>query len=205
MTKLDKILALACLVMAGLGAYGLYREHVAEILLDQQTKAAKTAISAIQTAQNEKNAQAATQIAALQAEKAQVKTVIQIVHDIPQVVPTVTPSEISVVTSAQAEGANKADPTAPPIVADDVVMTKDAAKALDDAANDGQQCRIDFANELAKNSSLTQISAVKDTEIKQRDQALKGGTKMARIKTASKWVTLGGLLGAGVTLYLTHK
>jgi hypothetical protein len=203
MTKLSKILLVLCIGMAAFGAYGLYREHVASAVLDAQTKAAKTSISDIQTSDAAKMKDYQAQLAALAAEKQKVVTVTQVIHELPQYI--ALPQPVAAVTQKQADGANAADPTAKPIVADDIVIPKADAVPLFQAQVAAKECAVQLAQKGTQYDDLSKVDKIKDTEIAQRDVALKGGTKWARTKTALKWVGAGALIGGGAVAYLTHK
>lgn len=203
MAQVNKWLLALCIGMAAFGGYGLYREHVAAAVLDAQTKAAKTSISDIQKDDAAKMVGYQNQLKDLAAEKQRVVTVTQVVHELPKYI--TLPQPVQQVSQKQADGANAADPGAPPIEADDIVIPKADAVPLFQAQVAAKECAVQLAQKGTQYDDLSKIDKIKDTEIAQRDVALKGGTKWARTKTALKWVGAGALIGGGVTAYLTHK
>jgi hypothetical protein len=205
-TTLSKWLAVLCLAMACVGGYGLYRENIAKATLKAQTQAAVDKLASIQKADSDRQAELQVKYNALQQVKQQTKTVYQIIHELPkQVALPDNGAGLGEITAKQADAATTADAAGPSIHAGDMVIPQIDAKPLFDKAADDNLCKIDLLKKQSTIQACTESLAVKDSQIKQRDIVIAGGTKWSRAKTATKWGTIGAAIGAGIALYLTHK
>jgi hypothetical protein len=184
--------------------YGWTREHEARAVVEAQQQIEAKAQAQI-AAQQEKNVeQLKDTLAALIAMKQAVQTPAQIVQALPQLI--TLPQTIREVTPEQAKAAAAAPalPDAPQIGAGDLIIPKADSKAFFDAQVD---CKANSAKaascaETVENQKA--VMALKDTEIKQLNIALKGGTKWQRTKSALKWIGVGaaaGAVGAAIAIH----
>jgi hypothetical protein len=199
-----KILAGAALVaLAGAGwAFSAWiGSHDAWVQAQTKIQAQAQLISAdrqqqrqIEAEQQARDAQTARQIAAMQAEVAQVKTAAQIAAWLPKQLPTPTPVKIQVPQSTAKNPAPAAVATIPqtdlPALRDYVESCKVCSVKLHTAQQDiaDKERQLKLAGE--------QLSATE----KQRDAALRAahGTFWGRLWTRTKWFVIGA--GAGAAL-----
>lgn len=205
MTTAHKITVAIAIVFAGaLGyaGYGWLGEHDAALTLQTQQKADADSTAKINAAQATNQAQLAASLAALAASRQQVQTPTQVVQALPQVL--TLPAPVVQVTAAQAKAVD-ALPDAPQVHSGDLIIPQQDVKPFYDAQLD---CKVNVAKLSSCSDTVTNLTAlgtVKDTEIKQQEVVIKGGTKWQRIKRAAKWTAIGSGLGAALAVYLTHK
>lgn len=189
----------AVLVYAG---YGWLGAHDAALTLQTQQKADSDNAAKITASESTNQAQLASSLAALGTMRQQVQTPAQVVQALPQVI--TLPAPVVQVTQAQAKAAD-ALPDAPQIHTGDLIIPQEDVKPFYDAQLD---CKVN-ATKLSSCgetvTNLTALGAVKDTEIKQQEVVIKGGTKWQLIKRAAKWSAVGAVVGAVAVAVLTHK
>ncbi len=121
------------------------------------------------------------------------QTPAQIVRTITRVVTLPVPP--SLVTEKQADAANTADPAAPPIAANDMVLPSRDVKPLFDAQIVANECGIQLALAQSKLDLNSKTISVKDDEIHGLNLVVKGGTKWQRFKHDAKVVGVGIVIG----------
>jgi hypothetical protein len=207
MTNAHKITLALAFSLAGFllcAGYGWMKEHEARAVVEAQQQVEQRAQAQI-AAQQEKNAeQLKDTLSALISMKQAVQTPPQIVQALPQVI--TLPQQIREVTQDQAKAAAAAPqlPDAPQIAAGDLIIPKADSKAFFDAQVD---CKANAAKaascaETVENQKA--VIALKDTEIKQLNVAVKGGTKWQRTASALKWIGVGALVGATAVVAAVH-
>ena len=203
--KLTAALALVLALLSGYVVYGWVKEHETSLVLATQQKADRDTQAALAKQQADNQAAFATALKPFADLKAQGQTVPQIIRLAPQVVTVPTPISQQV-TAAQATAANAAVlPDAPQMHPGDLIIPLADVKPLYDAQ---VQCKIDGITLDACNKTVAidkSVMASKDEEISQQAQALKGGTKWQRIKSALKWSGVGVAIGAAAVEYAIHK
>jgi len=194
--KVTVALAVLLCVIAFFFGYSWLKAHDANILLSSQKAANADALAAIKTSETERVAQLESTLDKLTQLQQRTKTPAQVAAALPTVIQL--PAPVQQVTQAQAAAS-------PALHEGDLILPAADAKPWFDAQVECKKCGVSLASTQQQVANLTAIIAVKDKEIEQRDQALKGGTKWQRTKTALKWVGVGAATGAVVAVVATHN
>lgn len=200
--KITLALAVALACLAAYAGYGWVKEHEAGVVLTAQQKADTDAKATIAKTEADNQANLAATLKGLAALKAQGQTPAQIIKLAPQVLPAL-PTPINPVTAAQAE-AVAGLPDAPQVHVGDLIIPAADVKPLYDAQ---VQCKVNAVTLTSCQETVTNqkaVMAVNDTEIKQQQTALKGGTFWHRAATAIKWTGIGIGIGGAVVAVVKH-
>ena len=176
-------------------AWGWIKEHEAAMIVQTQVKSDNEAAAQIAAAEERNKEELSEQLGLLVAQRAAVQTPQQVVRALPTVINL--PAPVTQVTAAQAQAYKAAVPldTAAP-QAGDLVIPQADAKSFYDTQLD---CKVNAAKLSSCDAQFQNeqdMVALKDTEIKQLQVAVNGGTKWQRFKSASKWLALGVGVGA---------
>lgn len=194
--KVTVALSLALFTVLMFVGYSWLKEHDAHLTLAAQTQANNDAIATIQEKDNEREKFLESAVADLSRLQDHTKTTAQVVAALPQVI--TVPSPVRQVTQQEAAAS-------PSLNVNDVVIPAMDVKPLFDAQVACKKCALENASLKDEVTNLTAMSTIKDKQHAEDVQALKGGTKMQRFKTAAKWTALGGVVGVvAVELAIHH-
>jgi hypothetical protein len=202
MTNAHKITLALALCLTGVVAfvgYAWIKEHEANAVLAAQEKVNKAAADAILTREKANQQQLADALKTYVAMKQQVQTPAQVVKALSQVIKLGEP--IRQVTPEQAKAVEEI-PDGPK--EGDLIIPGIDAKAFYDTQVDCKANEVKLASCQVTVANQESTIAIKDTQIEQDHQALKGGTKWQRTKTALKWLGAGAATGAVVALVVEH-
>ena len=206
MSRTEKLLALACIVLIAWALFAAHREALLTATYEAAKKADKQQIDDAEKQRNVAHAEYMQQYSALEAVKQKTVTVTQIVHELPKII-TLPASPVQI-TQAQADAINTGNanvPDAPKISAGDVCFPAADMKPLFDAQVTGNECAAHVIQLTTDNAALTKEVAVEKTQVQQAELVIKGGTKWRRFRTALKYAGIGAAIGAGAVAYAEHR
>ena len=180
---------------AGVGGHGARVQAQAKIQAQSQIISAdRQQRQQIETEQQARDARTARQIAAMQAEVAQVKTAAQIAAWLPKQLPTPAPMKIEV---PQGTAKNPAPAAVATIPQTDLPALRDYVESCQVCSVKLHTARQDIAGKVQQ---LTLAGEQLAAAEKQRDAALRAahGTFWGRLWTRTKWFVIGA--GAGAVL-----
>jgi len=194
--KVTVSLAVILCVVASIFGYSWLKAHDANILLSAQKAANADALATIKTSEETRVATLENALDKLTQLQQRTKTPAQVAAALPTVIQL--PAPVQQVTQAQAAAS-------PALHEGDLIIPAIDAKPWFDAQIECKKCGASLASTQQQVVNLTAVIAVKDKEIAQRDQALKGGTKVQRAKTAGKWASIGAVVGGTVVAVLIAR
>lgn len=206
MTKIEKMLAVFCLLLICWALFAAHRESLLTATYEANKKSDAAAIASAEATRQEADVTYAANYAMLQRQKQQVVTVPQIIHELPKVI--TLPSAPVQITQKQADAINTANvglPDAPKVAAGDVCFPAADMKPLFDAQVTAKECEAHVTQLTVDNTALTNEVTTEKHEVEQAELVIKGGTKWRRFRTAMKYVGIGAAVGAGAVVYAEHR